>query len=80
LHYPTEFAVDASGIYWISPDLDQIFTCPLTGCGGAGPTTVVTGLGPTPRFIRLDTGFVYWVSDAPVDATISANITRVAKP
>ena len=79
LNYPTDFLVDSSGLYWISPNLDQIRHCPLAGnCGGGD--IVITGLGTGARMLRTDDGFVYWASDATTDGAPFANITRIAKP
>ncbi len=78
LNYPTEFVVDASGVYWLAPNLDQIMTCPLDGCPGTGPLVLVEGLGSRPRALRRDDGFIYWVSDAS-EAGTDITVTRIAK-
>lgn len=67
--FPTDLAVDATGVYWINSDDHAIKTCALSACVG-GPTTVAQGL-TAPRDLALDEKFVYWV-----DGT---SILRVAK-
>jgi hypothetical protein len=67
--FPTDLAVDATGVYWINADELAIKTCGLNACVG-GPTTLAKGLS-APKYLALDAKFVYWV-----DGT---SILRVAK-
>ena len=64
-----DFAIDASGVYWINGD--SIRMCPASGCGN-GPVTVATGQGP--QQMKLSQGFVYWVNAS------DNSIRRVAMP
>jgi hypothetical protein len=70
----SEFAVDASGYYWLDGN-SNIQMCPLTGCG-AGPKLVAAGL-TSPHLLRLVGGFVYWVDQT---TPTSGTIKRIAKP
>jgi hypothetical protein len=67
--YPTDVAVDSTGVFWINSDDHAIKTCPITGCVG-GPHTVAQSL-TAPKLLRTDASFVYWV-DGPA-------VMRVAK-
>jgi hypothetical protein len=55
---PFSMAVDARGFYWIAYGTSEIWSCPLTGCGGA-PTLLVNGLDE-PTDIVADGNAIYW--------------------
>jgi hypothetical protein len=61
--YPASMVVDATNIYWLTGTLSgtngNVKTCPITGCPGAGPTVLVSGLA-IPKLLALNAGKLYW--------------------
>jgi hypothetical protein len=72
----TSLTADADGIYFTSSQ--DVYTCPLAGCGIAGPVPIATGY-LSAAMIRTDTKFVYWVDQGADGGVDAASIVRVAK-
>jgi hypothetical protein len=83
LHGQTQgLTADRDGVYFTSGS--GVYTCPLSGCGGAGARPIASGQA-SPSIIRTDSQFVYWVNQGqPGDGSSAfapgtASIMRVAK-
>jgi hypothetical protein len=68
-------AVDSSGLYWMTTG--GLYTCPLTGCPGIGPTAITGSVADGSKELRVQDSSVYWLTPG---TGIDGAIYRVAKP
>jgi hypothetical protein len=68
-------AADSSGLYWMTTS--GLYTCPLTGCPGSGPTVITNSVADGSKELRVQDSSVYWLT--PGTGT-DGLIYRVAKP
>jgi hypothetical protein len=68
-------AADSSGLYWMTTS--GLYTCPLAGCPGSGPTVITSSVVDGSKNLRVQDSSVYWLT--PGTGTDGV-IYRVAKP
>jgi hypothetical protein len=68
-------AADSSGVYWMTTS--GVYTCPLAGCPGVGPTVLTSSVADGSKELRVQDSSVYWLTPG---AGTDGVIYRVAKP